>query len=184
MILRLFDAEAQLGFYLPQMKNAPLTFSDVSEFPPRSARLAVTHARCDLRGCNLDFLFRYEIFPRSILKFFGEWQLAGRSMRAGDTIVQQAQVPAGCGPHFIFGVRVLSVFREANRAGFKYGTLAGHPEIGTNEFAFCASDAGIVATVSTTAGLASPLARFLAPLTRQYVNYCNRQALRTMAAKF
>lgn len=186
MRFRWRDAEAKLASYLPQMKNAALSFADASELPNRRIQRQIDRPGrdVDLRQCNLDFFFAYDVFPRSILKFFGEWQLENREMRAGDTIVQQAQLPPGWGAHFIFGVRVLSVYREATRAGFNYGTLAGHPETGVNEFSFSLDQNGVVATVHTTAQLGHPLTRLLAPFTRRYVNFCNQQALHRMREKF
>jgi hypothetical protein len=168
------------------MKTAPLSFAGSSKFPTRRIQQQIKHVSeaVDLRQCNLAFLFGYHVFPPAILKFFGEWQLEKREMRTGDTIVQQAQVPPGWGVYAIFGVRVLSIFHDERRAGFSYGTLAGHPEVGVNEFSFSVGADGVVATVKTTAGMGLISTCLLAPLTRRYVNYCNREALRHICQKF
>src|SRR3989338_7972567 len=60
---------------------------------------------------NLNFLFNYHIFPENILRFKTEWQSADRSMKTGDTIVQQIYLPP---THFgslklIFGVRIKAI---------------------------------------------------------------------------
>jgi uncharacterized protein (UPF0548 family) len=47
----------------------------------------------------------------------------------------------------LFGVRVLSVYRTAAATGFSYGTLTGHPEMGTNEFSFSLEDGSLFAAV-------------------------------------
>lgn len=175
---------SELAPLVPEFKARPLSFTGTTDFRVRQLQSAPLGPARDLRGCNLDFLFAYEIFPPRILRFCAEWQLENRSMQPGDVIVQRAQFPPGWGLHLIFGVRVVSVFHEKESAGFSYGTLQGHPEAGTNQFAFSVLDGSIVASVQTAAALASPLVRMLAPLGGRYVNYCNRKALRVMANKF
>jgi uncharacterized protein (UPF0548 family) len=139
-----------------------------------------------LRRLNLDFLFRYEIFPKRILRFLGEWQLENRGMREGDVIVQQASLPpCRWGLKLVFAVRVLSIARERNKVGFSYGTLAGHPEACVNEFFFEVREDATRAVVRTVARPAHVLARLLAPVfTNPYVRYCNRQAARQMSDRF
>jgi hypothetical protein len=185
MRVALGDHASDLASYLPEFKARPLSFHDLGSLPSRllpGRRLAPAR---DLRKCNLAFLFAYDIFPPAILKFFGEWQLEGREMREGDVIVQQAQVPPGWGARLIFGVRVIRVYWEETQAGFIYGTLAGHPETGTNEFSLSISHGGIAAAVQTVAAPALPLTRLLAPVfTNRYITFCNRQALQRMETSF
>ena len=185
MRVALGDHASGLASYLPEFRSRPLSFHEVRGLPSRTLRGRQLSPPRDLRQCNLAFLFAYEIFPSAILEFFGEWQLEGRGMREGDVIVQQVQVPPGWGVRLIMGVRVLSVYRDERRAGFSYGTLAGHPETGTNEFSFSMDDGGIAAAVHTVAAPALPLARLLAPVfTNRYIAFCNRQALQRMETTF
>ena len=185
MRVALFDHASALASYLPAFKSRPLSFHEAEELPSRMLRGRLLAPPRDLRRCNLAFLFAYDIFPPSILRFFGEWQLLGREIREGDVIVQQAQVPPGWGVRLIFGVRALRVYRDEKRTGLSYGTLAGHPEMGTNEFSFSVGDDGIAAAVHTVAAPALPSARLLAPVfTDRYIAFCNRQALQRMERSF
>ena len=185
MKLFIRDQETRLSEHLPELKSRALALAETEGLPQRTIQRRIMGETRDLASCDLAFLFAYEVFPRSILKFFGEWQLGNRAMRTGDVIVQQAQFPPGCGLRLVFGVRVLSVYREETRAGFSYGTLPGHPEVGTNEFSFSLIGGAILASVRTTAKPVLPLSRFLAPLfINRYITYCNRAALRRMERKF
>lgn len=167
-------------------KRAEFSFTDTAHLLERIHRVQVPAAARDLRDCNLDWFFDYQIFPRSVLRFVAEWQVEGREMRVGDVIAQQAQVPpAAVSVKLLFGVRVRSVEHTASHAAFSYGTLAGHPETGTNEFAFSRIDGTGWATVRTTAESGHWLSRLLAPIfTNPYVAYCNRRALEQMASSF
>lgn len=175
-----------LASHLPFLKTAPVNFSDPAGLPERTVEERIPVAVRDLRDCDLSWFFRYEIFPRRILRFFGEWQLEGREMGAGDVIVQQAQLPPGIySMKLVFGVRVLSVERTATHAAFSYGTLEGHPEVGTNEFGFSLEDDAVIARVRTIAAPGLWVSQLLAPVfTNPYVSYCNRAALRQMTANF
>ena len=179
------DQAPRLHRYLPEARSLPLSFSTTKGLPSRLIRQETGAPTNDLSDVDLGFLFRYEIFPRRILKFFGEWQRHGREMEPGDVIVQQVQVPPGWGSYFTFSVRILSVYREETRAGFSYGTLRGHPETGVNEFSFCLSDGVLSATIQTVAGLGHMLSRLLGPVfTWRYINWCNAQALSQMVNQF
>lgn len=182
------DREKRLAEYLPRLKASRLSFEDITGLPVRTirSRVPVRERPADLQGCDLDFLFRYDVFPPGVLKFFGEWEPDDRAMRVGDVIVQQAHVPPGrVGIKLLFGVRVLAVYRSAGAAGFRYGTLAGHPETGTNEFSFTLEDGALFAAVRTAAAPGLLVSRLLAPVfTRPYVAFCNARALRRMTANF
>ncbi|HWA24801.1 MAG TPA: DUF1990 family protein [Lacunisphaera sp.] len=150
-----------------------------------SVRLRAAPAGPPLDETDLGFLFAYRVFPPEILRSRAEWEEENRSMRVGDTIVQQVEFPPGHGLHFVFGVRVTAVFREPACAGFRYRALAGHPEHGENEFRFERRDDGIFALVRTEAGFASWLLRLLAPVcAAPYVRYCNLSAARVMCDQF
>jgi uncharacterized protein (UPF0548 family) len=74
--------------------------------------------------------------------------------------------------------RVVYVIEEADRAGFAYGTLPGHPECGEAAFAVTRDATGTVVfrvwsfsrTVDPLARLGSPVARLIQKrVTRQYL---------------
>jgi hypothetical protein len=178
------DQGARLGDHLDEFRDRP--FSKPAAAPEASKYSApVARGPCDLRDCDLGFLFRYHVFPRRLMTFCADWEREERPMRLGDTIALQAQMPPGWGLRLVFGVRVVAVFREQFRAGFRYRTLAGHPESGENEFSFVASAAQVSAVIRTHAGYGSPLGRALGPVfARPYARYSNRRALVRMTQAF
>jgi hypothetical protein len=176
--------EDSLESYLPEFRRRALSYENTALIPRRTLRYHVSGAPSSLTDCDLDFFFSYDLFPRDVLRFFGQWQAEGRrGMRAGDVIVQQAQVPPGWGPRLIFGARVLSVFRRADAAGFTYGTLEGHPECGTNEFSFVLDGGYLLASVRTAARSALP-AVVPPSLVTSFADHCNRRALKRMVRRF
>lgn len=182
------NQERRLAVYLPELKSAQLSYESLTGLPEKTirSRIPVSGPPCDLEGCDLDFLFHYDVFPPAILKFFGEWQLDDRAMRVGDVIVQQVQIPpVGVGIKLIFGSRVLSIHRSLSSAGFSYGTLAGHPETGSNEFSFSVEEGSLFAAVRTVAAPGLFLSRLLSPVfTKPYVAFCNARALQRMKDNF
>lgn len=179
------DQSAKLAPFLDKLRGTTFSSPAIDGLPETRLEKQVPTTRADLRACDLDFLFRYDVFPPDILQFLAEWELDGRQMRIGDTIVQQVQTPPGWGFHLLFAVRVINVFRGEDRAGFSYRTLRGHPETGTNEFSFASASGGITAMVRTTAAPGLAISRLLAPIvTRPYVAFCNRRALDQMVANF
>lgn len=185
MKLRLHDHATELAGYLGEFHARPFTPALIGKRRVSFLRRRIATAPCDLTAFDFGFLFRYVIFPPRILKSYGEWQLHSRTMRCGDTIVLQAQVPPGWGCHLIFGVRMVEMFHEAARVGFRYRTLAGHPESGENEFTFVRHCDGLDAVVCTVTGSGRPLSRLVPRFfTRLYASYCNQAALRGMTRLF
>lgn len=182
------NQERRLAVYLPELKSAHLSFEGLLGLPEKTirSRIPVSGPPCDLEGCDLDFLFHYDVFPPALLKFFGEWHLYDRAMRVGDVIVQQVQIPpVGLGITLVFGSRVLSVYRSSRTAGFSYGTLTGHPETGTNEFSLSVEEGSLSAAVRTVAAPGLFLSRLLAPVfTKPYVAFCTARALQRMKDSF
>jgi len=60
--------------------------------------------------------------------------------------------------------RILEVIDEPDRIGFRYGTLAGHPEAGEEEFAIERRGAEVVFTVHAVSAPATRLARLGGPV--------------------
>jgi uncharacterized protein (UPF0548 family) len=87
-------------------------------------------------------LFAYDIFPPSIVRFI---LCPGPTIEVGRLIVQRA----GVGPiRLESAVRVVEVWDtnagDDREAGFRYVTLAGHPERGAASFAVCRDSLGVV----------------------------------------
>jgi hypothetical protein len=185
MKLRLRNQEARLVAALPEMIRRPLNFDDIDRLRPQCQAAELPLAVEDLRKLNLGFLYRYHIFPPSILRFASQWEAEQREMREGDVIVLQAQVPPGCGVRLIFGVRVMKKWHQRTSAGFTYGTLQGHPERGINTFSFSLEGSLLTASITTRAGAGTLLSRTLAPVfTFPYARHANRAALNTMIDRF
>lgn len=73
----------------------------------------------DLRAYDLDFLFNYDIYPRSIMTFAWEGGFEHRDMRVRIVMVQQAIMPPfGPGFKIVCAVRVIEVTRFSDRVGF------------------------------------------------------------------
>lgn len=185
--MRIFFRSQEARFALHQRKlhAARLSFDESAEFPERTIENVISETGVDLRACDLDWFFRYDLFPQALLRSYGDWKTANRGMAAGDVIVLQAHMPPGrFNLKLLFGVRVLSVYRSAAAAGFRYGTLEGHPEKGTNEFSFTVDERGIVATIRTRAALALPISRLFAFAVKPFIAFSNRAALRRMREQF
>jgi hypothetical protein len=61
-------------------------------------------------------------------------------------------------------VRVLEIARDREKVGFSYGTLAGHPLTGVNEFSFVVEKNSTYVIVHTTARPAHIFATFIGPV--------------------
>lgn len=188
MKIFLRNQQPNLSSFLRQMRFWPVSYRNLAKLPTRTfvAWIPFPEPVRSLHGLDLDFLFRYEVFPPNMLASFGEWRLQDRSMETGDIIVQQAQIPPfPVSLKLIFGVRVFSVYRTDTEAGFAYETLVGHPETGTNRFCFFVEEDALFCAVHTVAAPGLFLSRLLAPFfTNWYVNFCNRKALLRLRQNF
>lgn len=138
-----------------------------------------------LDAARTEFLFRYEIFPESILRSWGEWQGGGRSMREGDTIVQEAAVPPfPWGARLLFGARVTAVRREPAAASFSYATLTSHAETGVNTFGLRLEAGSVVAWIGSQAEPGPPLMRLAGPVVMGYADWCKERAVDRMLSRF
>jgi hypothetical protein len=150
----------------------------------------VFERRAPWTGRSLDddrtaFLFRYEVFPERVLRFYGEWQNEGRSMREGDTIVQEASMPpAAWGARLLFGARVTEVKRGPAEVSFSYATLASHAETGVNTFGFRLEEGRIVARITSQAEPGNALMRLAGPVVMRYADWCKEAAAELMLRRF
>ena len=182
------DQLARLHQRIPAYAQRSFSFTDAEVLPERitARQVLLTRPVHDLTACDLDFLFRYEIFPPQILVFAAEWESAGRSMLVGDVIVQQANVlPLPGSIKAIFGVRVINITRSATYVGFEYGTLQGHAERGVAEFAFVLRRDELFAVVRSHSEPGTWLSRMAAPFwTVPYQQYGAGLVAEQMRSRF
>lgn len=130
---------------------------------------------------NLGFLFEYDIFPDNIMAFKTQWADEQRTMKIGDTIVQQVYIPPvkTFSQKIIFGVRISEIINETNRRGFSYETLEGHVEKGISTFTVERQNDQTLFKIQTFSEPATFLTRLTAPLFAiPYQAFCTRAALR------
>jgi uncharacterized protein (UPF0548 family) len=85
-------------------------------------------------------------------------------LRVGETVIGTGPV---LGPvHVIIACRISNVLDEANRFGFTYVTLPGHPECGEETFMLSRADGEITFTMSAYSRPAELLAQLGGPVTR------------------
>ena len=184
----LTNQQSRLRELLPEFKTLPLSYDAHTVLEERDSTVEITRdpAVKDLSSHDFKFLFEYDIFPRNIMAFAGEWQEQGRRMQEGDVIVQQAFLPPlPLSVKLVFAVRVLKVFREPAKVGFSYGTLQGHPEMGLSEFYIAIRDGVTRAAIHTHSHPGTLLTRSVAPIfTLPYQQYCTNQGLKRMRDGF
>ncbi|PZF74091.1 hypothetical protein DN068_04780 [Taibaiella soli] len=133
-----------------------------------------------LSELDLRFLFDYRIFPPNIMSFYTQWHAESRTMKVGDTIVQQVFLPPikTFSQKVIFGVRVNEIIDEPTRKGFSYETLAGHVEKGISTFTVEENEAGLLFKIHTFSGPGNLLSKVLAPVfSVPYQAFCTKAAL-------
>lgn len=136
-------------------------------------------------GRRADFVFRYEIFPEHILRYWGEWQGQARAMRAGDTIVQEAAMPPRpWGVRLLFGARVTEASLSPLSVSFSYATLTSHAETGVNTFGLKLEGGEAVAWISSRAEPGNALMRLAGPAVMRYADWCKEQAVARMLERF
>jgi uncharacterized protein (UPF0548 family) len=103
----------------------------------------------------------------------------GPANRPGSTVLMRL------GPRWLPGIsapgRVVYAVDEPTRAGFAYGTLAGHPETGEEAFIVrLEPDGAVVLTVTAFSRPASALARLGGPVTRRVQAWMTQQYVRKL----
>lgn len=78
--------------------------------------------------------------------------------------------------------RVVHVVREADRVGFAYGTLPGHPETGEEQFTVERSGGEILFRIDAFSRPSSRLARLAGPLGRQVQRVMTERYVRAAGA--
>jgi len=134
----------------------------------------------DVLNLDLDFFFNYKIFPDNILTFRTQWQDEDRSMRIGDTILQQVFLPPTkvFSQKIIFGVRICDIIETADKRGFSYETLDGHVEKGISTFTIEKRADRIEFVIHTFSKPGNLLTTLLGPIfSVPYQTFCTKAAL-------
>ena len=131
---------------------------------------------------DLDFFWDYRIFPENIMTHQTQWAEEKRTMKIGDTIVQQAYLPPSkqCSLKMVFGVRIKQIIKEENRIGFSYETLNGHVEMGESFFTIeKIKEDTMIFKIHTFSKPGSLLTRAFGPIFAvPYQTFCTAQALK------
>jgi len=179
----------------PSILPSPLTFADAKaarrnfgdyrQLPEQTSSIALGVAG-PIRRWQTDFLFEYQIFPKSIMQFGAQWTAEERKMAVGDVILQRALMPPlGVGLCLEFAVRVKAIFNEEKRLGFAYETLDGHAERGVSAFAFEERDGELCFTIQTFSEPAHWTSRIAKHVfTLPYQRWCTRRALANVHRQF
>jgi uncharacterized protein (UPF0548 family) len=127
-------------------------------------------------------LFAYDIFPRSLIRFA---LCSGRRIELDGLIIQRA----GVGPiRLESAVRVVDLWDrdagDAREAGFRYVTLAGHPERGVASFAVRRDSSGDVQlTLDARSQAGAAMARLGRPVARRVQLAATHAAMKRLAGK-
>ena len=189
MKLSLIDQTKNFPRLLSEFRSKPLSFKDPSGFRQKITTKTI-HLRStpsSLHEVDLSFLHRYHVFPKSLLVFLADWDVAFREMRVGDTILQEACIPPvrRASLKLIVGVRVLEIVESETTFGFRYGTLEGHVERGTSAFYGTLANDSLTFTVQTFSEPANPLNKLFGPsFALPYQAFMTRKALDNLAAQF
>lgn len=134
-----------------------------------------------LETLNLSFLFNYEIFPQNIMSSFTQWNDENRTMKIGDTIVQQVFIPPikSFSQKIIFGVRITEIINLKTKKGFSYETLPGHAEKGISTFTVeQVGPQKLIFKIHTHSASGNIISKILSPFfSIPYQTFCTKSAL-------
>lgn len=179
-------------FFTDQQKQFPkylLEFKNRSIIPYQKNFLnhKISRKVLDCKFSNLYFnsFFDYQIFPSNILAAYPQWIEEKRAVQAGDTIVQQINIPPFnmLSQRFIVAVRIKEVFDSGSCKGFSYETLSGHLEKGISTFKIEPERNISVFTIETYSAPAVSLLKLFQPFSSLYQDYCTSQALANVKQK-
>jgi uncharacterized protein (UPF0548 family) len=159
-------------------------FSSAATLPEKTSDIALDYSG-PISSYRTDFLFAYDIFPRSLMRTEAQWTREGRAMGVGDIIVQRAVLPPiGFGLCAEFAVRISVLISEPSKLGFAYETLAGHLERGVSEFYFEERAGALFFVIHTYSEPAHWLSRLGRPFSLVYQKWCTQQALKRVKRRF
>ena len=170
---------------LAEARTFAPNFSDARYLPEQTTSIDLGEAG-PISKWRTDFLFNYDVFPSSIMRFETEWKTKSRKMQIGDVILQRAVVPPiGFGICLEFAVRICSLIEESGRLGFAYETLSGHAERGVSEFYFEDKSGSLAFTIHTHSEPGHWTSRIaMRMVTLPYQAWCTHRALKHVHDKF
>jgi Domain of unknown function (DUF1990) len=179
MKIFLTDQEKKLDTYLRELMSCKVVEFDRNKLTGKTSIVDLA-SRKKLRETDLNFFFNYFIFPSNVMIHKTQWAMESRSMRIGDTIVQQVFIPPvkGFSQKIIFGVRINNIIREPTRVGFSYETLEGHVEKGESTFIIEEDGDKLLFKILTFSEPATILTKLLGPVfSVPYQAFCTGKAL-------
>nr|WP_294860962.1 DUF1990 family protein [uncultured Fluviicola sp.] len=182
MKLALFNQQKKFSKYLENLKQVPIMDYEKNRLVEKISSIEIPNVST-LSKVNLQSFFDYRIFPTTILSAYTQWEDEQRTMRAGDTILQQVYLPPfpKLSQKVLFGVRIKEIFREEKRCGFSYETLKGHVECGISYFLLEETDGKISFKIQTFSKPGNFFTRLLGPIFAiQYQTYCTQKALKNV----
>lgn len=183
MKIYLQEQEAFFIKHLEYLKQQSVMQYDKSLLKEKINTISINKG--DLSSIHPDFLFDYQIFPSHIMRYKTQWQHEGRSIQAGDTIVQEVYIPPfkSLSQKIVFGVRIKEVIDTETIKGFSYETLEGHVEKGLSIFTLEQLDNSIIFKIHTYSAPGSFISKLLPFFSLPYQAYCTRAALKNVKAK-
>jgi hypothetical protein len=182
MKIYLLDQKSKFEKHLDFLKKQPIMEYDKSTLKEKISIVEIQTTK-KIEELNLDFLFKYQIFPDKILTFTTQWTVENRRMKLGDTIAQQVYIPPIklFSQKIVFGVRINEIIDEDVRKGFSYETLEGHVEKGISTFTIEQLENQIIFKIHTFSSPGNRLTKLLAPIfSIPYQTYCTNKALKNV----
>jgi hypothetical protein len=180
MKIYLTDQTRNFSQHLESLKRQPVMKYDRSKLTEKTTVIPINTTK-KLQELNIDFFFDYKIFPSNIMTYLTQWASEKREMQIGDTIVQQAFIPAlrHLSQKIIFGVRINDIINEPTKIGFSYETLKGHVEKGISIFTIeKTADQKTIFKVHTFSQPGNILTKLVGPIfSVPYQTFCTGQGL-------
>lgn len=183
MKIYLQEQEPFFTKHLEYLKQQPVMQYDESLLREKISTISINKE--SISSIPFDFFFNYQIFPPHIMNYKTQWQHEGRSMQAGDTIVQEVYIPPfkSLSQKIVSGVRIKEVIDTETIKGFSYETLVGHVEKGLSIFTLEQLDNSIIFKIHTYSAPGSFISKLLPFFSFPYQAYCTRAALKNVKAK-
>ena len=182
MKLFLSNQETKFEKHLFDLKSKPVLAYQKNELIEKTSFVVLETTR-SLNELELDFFFDYFIFPDTIIHFLSQWKAENRSMKVGDTIVQQAYLPPTkiISQKIIFGVRINEIIDLPDKKGFSYETLEGHVEKGISTFTIEKMETQLIFKIHTLSKPGNILTKVIGPIfSIPYQTYCTQKALKNV----